>query len=71
MVLQGSPAIFLMCAHSFPLFQKGDRGGFPPHSTSPSAKKQTSPLPSPKRRGNRLLINPNRVPLHLDLVHPL
>ena len=47
MVLQGSPAMFLMCAHSFPLFQKGDRGEFPSHSTSPSAKKQTSPVPSP------------------------
>ena len=47
MVLQHSPAMFLMCAHSFPLFQKGNRGKFPSHSTSPSAKKQTSPVPSP------------------------
>ena len=51
MVLQHSPAMFLMCTLSIPLFQKGNRGGFPSHSTSPSANNQTSPLPSPKRRG--------------------
>ena len=57
MVLQHSPAMFLVCVLSIPLFQKGDRGGFRSDSISPSARKHGGQVAlSFEERDSKILI---------------